>query len=263
MFAWLWRKKAEERKSPEAAATLADTPAEAEAPAQARAETAQSEFTETATSVAEAVTEKATEASETAAALAASAKAGAVSAAGVAATAASLAPSSPASTASETLEAASEPEPVAAVEPPAEASPAPAVEIPTQAETSAATATETAVEIKSAGAGGLVAAKRRDLVSALRQAIQQHPPAAGKDAIVITAMKLRPARVVGVKADGLRVLAEHEDAGRTYAYTLRRDGTYRLEGAPDKRAPLLAIADGGSWVSSDFSNPLSAVKLRS
>ena len=100
----------------------------------------------------------------------------------------------------------------------------------------------TVSETCQASISGSLANRRRELLSVLKDVIRQNPPKPGTPATEVAGLTLRSARVVRVKAGGLRVLAELGEAGRTYAYTLRRDGTYRREGVPDKRAPLLAIS---------------------
>ena len=51
----------------------------------------------------------------------------------------------------------------------------------------------------------------------------------------------RPGVLLAVRADGHRLLVSLEAPERIRAYTLRRDGVYRLEGASDGRAPVLKL----------------------
>lgn len=64
---------------------------------------------------------------------------------------------------------------------------------------------------------------------------------AGLEIVEYSGRRARSGKLIGVRADGRRLLAKLEDAGRIRAYTLRRDGVYRLEGANDARAPVLEL----------------------
>lgn len=57
----------------------------------------------------------------------------------------------------------------------------------------------------------------------------------------------RTGSLIAVRADGRRLLANLGAGGRIRAYTLRRDGVYRLECASDARAPVLELTpDAGA-----------------
>jgi uncharacterized ParB-like nuclease family protein len=64
---------------------------------------------------------------------------------------------------------------------------------------------------------------------------------AGMPIVEQSGMAEREGIVVGVKADGRRVLAAFEGSGRTRAYTRRADGIYRLDGANGVYAPSLRL----------------------
>lgn len=64
---------------------------------------------------------------------------------------------------------------------------------------------------------------------------------AGLEVVEHSGRHVRPGRLIAVRADGRRLLASLGSGGRIRAYTLRRDGIYRLEGASDSRAPVLEL----------------------
>ena len=66
-------------------------------------------------------------------------------------------------------------------------------------------------------------------------------PHAGMAAIKLTSAKALSMVIVGVQADGRRVLAKTKHFDRVYAFTRRSDDSYRLEGAPDRRGARLII----------------------
>lgn len=67
-------------------------------------------------------------------------------------------------------------------------------------------------------------------------------PSAGAAVVEHAGKHKREGVLVGVRADGRRLLAKVGPAGGIRAYTLRYDGAYRLEGAIDARAPVLTLA---------------------
>ena len=87
-------------------------------------------------------------------------------------------------------------------------------------------------------AGGPI--RPRDLAPIIMKCAEP-TPANGMKAIEWTPLRYRKAHVVGVQANGRRVLAEIDGKARAYSYTLRKDGTYRLEGAPVTTAPRLVL----------------------
>ena len=72
-------------------------------------------------------------------------------------------------------------------------------------------------------------------------AVQAKPPIKGMSAIEIRARKRRPAEITRVQAHGRRVVATI--SGRPYPFTLRRDGSYRLDGAPEGAGPRLLLGE--------------------
>lgn len=62
------------------------------------------------------------------------------------------------------------------------------------------------------------------------------------EVVEFSGRQVRRGKLIAVRADGRRLLAMLGGGGRIRAYTLRRDGIYRLEGANDARAPVLELA---------------------
>lgn len=142
-----------------------------------------------------------------------------------------------------------EPEPVVA-EPQAESiaadAPAPepvAVETPAPVRVEAPvpvpeTSTHAAIQASPAYAG-LSKAKR---LLVLQRSSDEVMPSAGAAVVEHAGKHKRNGVLVGVRADGRRLLAKVGPAGGIRAYTLRYDGAYRLEGVVDARAPVLTLA---------------------
>lgn len=83
--------------------------------------------------------------------------------------------------------------------------------------------------------------EQKRVVHVLAKVRKEPKPSAGMPAYELAPPKLRKARIVAVKAGGRRLLAKVAGAERTYTYALRKDGTYRLAGAPQKTAPRLLL----------------------
>ena len=68
-------------------------------------------------------------------------------------------------------------------------------------------------------------------------------PKVGADAASCARGVRRPCVIKRIQANGRRLIVEHCDTGRRYGFTLRADGTYRLEAAPPvQTTPRLELA---------------------
>ncbi|MFM1813826.1 MAG: hypothetical protein RLZ98_521 [Pseudomonadota bacterium] len=67
--------------------------------------------------------------------------------------------------------------------------------------------------------------------------------APGAPAFELQRGRKREAEILRTQANGRRVIARLTETGRIYAYTLRPDGTFRLEQAPTPVAAQLVRAD--------------------
>lgn len=130
------------------------------------------------------------------------------------------------------------------VETVAKAAPPPAVE--TVAETAkvvveaVASSLAPAIAPAASSAATTVAAPRQiGLSSAERVRVLHKPILASKAVEILQNKRKRPAEIVRIQAGGRRVVARLGESGRTYAYTRRPDGTFRLECAPTATATRL------------------------
>lgn len=114
------------------------------------------------------------------------------------------------------------PEPARAAAEPVASSPAPAIATP-------ATAT----------AAPVVAPRQIGPSSAERVRVLHKPILASKAVEILQNKRKRSAEIVRIQAGGRRVVARLGESGRTYAYTRRPDGTFRLECAPTATATRL------------------------
>lgn len=85
-------------------------------------------------------------------------------------------------------------------------------------------------------------AQQIGLMRALEEKTEWVRPRVGMTAVELAPPKMRIAHVIRVLARGRRVIAEIDETSRPYGYTLRYDGSYRLEGAPAQSAPRLVLA---------------------
>lgn len=72
--------------------------------------------------------------------------------------------------------------------------------------------------------------------------IARNKPFAGMSATLFAGRKLQPVKVVDVSASGRRILVSSPGSSLRRPYTLRKDGSYRLEGAPDGNGPFVELS---------------------
>lgn len=172
------------------------------------------------------------------------------------------------------IEAAPEPAPataeMAAVP---EAAPAP-VEVAAETGLAAGPTAEAAAESRPAPTSGGVAAGANAVADrhSRRRLMQQEPaseraPTEGMCVKLRAGRKLNDAVIETVRANGRRIFVSLPGDPLRRPFTLRHDGSYRLEGSPDKSQPLIEISspksgDKGARGGIQSCRPLRYVKRR-